>query len=172
MHSVLQLPVPPLEDWVRERTRHYDAGFVSADPEFGHAHITVLAPFVPDPTPTDLAAVAEIASDTAPFEVRLGEVDTFPNGIIHLRIDPEEPVRAMTRAALAAFPGLTPYEGIFGPEPPPHLTLDAAGETVSQQSTRELLGDLVPMTCVLDRLQLAWWDSGNCHVIRGWGLGT
>ncbi len=172
MHSVLQLPVPPLEDWVRERTRHYDEGFVSADPDFGHAHVTVLAPFVPDPTPADLAAVAEIASATAPFEVRLGEVDTFPNGIIHLRVEPDDQVRAMTRAVLAAIPGLTPYEGIFGPEPPPHLTLDAVSETVSEPSTRELLGDLVPVTCVLDRLQLAWWESGACHVIRGWDLGA
>lgn len=172
MHSVLQLPVPPLEDWVRERTRHYDAGFVSADPDFGHAHITVLAPFVPDPSPADLAAVAEIASATPPLEVRLGVVDTFPNGIIHLRVEPEEPVRALTRAVLAAFPRLTPYEGIFGPEPSPHLTLDAISETVSERSTRDLLGDLVPATRVLDRLQLAWWESGNCHVIGGWDLGA
>ena len=172
MHSVIQLPVPPLEDWVRERTRHHDADFVSADPDFGHAHITVLAPFVPDPGPEDLAAVAEIASATPPFEVRLGEVDTFPNGIIHLRVEPEGPVRALTRAVLARFPGLTPYEGAFGPEPAPHVTLDAASGEVSEQSTRALLSDLVPVTCVLERLQLAWWESGSCHVIRGWDLGA
>ena len=45
-HSVLQLPVPALEGWVRDRTAHYDAGFVSADPRFGHAHVTALGPFV------------------------------------------------------------------------------------------------------------------------------
>ena len=172
MHSVLQLPVPPLEDWVRERTHHYDAGFVSGDPRFGHAHITVLAPFVPDPSPQDLAAVADIASATPPFEVRLGEVDTFPDGIIHLRVEPEGAVRGLTRAVLAAFPGLTPYEGIYGPEPRPHLTLDAVSGEVSEQSTRALLSDLVPVTCVLERLQLAWWESGNCHVVRGWDLGA
>ena len=27
------------------------------------------------------------------------------------------------------------------------------------------------MTCVLDRLQLAWWESGNCHVMHEWTLG-
>jgi hypothetical protein len=24
---------------------------------------------------------------------------------------------------------------------------------------------------VLDRLQLAWWESGKCHVMREWVLG-
>ena len=46
-HSVLQLPVAPLEAWVRARTAHYDRGFVSVDPTFGHAHITALGPFDP-----------------------------------------------------------------------------------------------------------------------------
>ena len=30
-HSVLQLPVAALEEWVRARTAHYDPGFVSTD---------------------------------------------------------------------------------------------------------------------------------------------
>ena len=54
----------------------------------------------------------------------------------------------------------------------PHLTVDAAAERVSMDSTRALLAEVVPVTCVLDRLQLAWWESGNCHVMHEWTLGA
>ena len=68
-HSVLQLPVPPLEEWVRARTAHYDEGFVSADPLFAHAHLTALGPFDPDPSAEVLQAVAGLAAATAPIRV-------------------------------------------------------------------------------------------------------
>jgi len=38
------VPLPALDDVVRERTAFYDASFVSRDPGFAHAHITLLAP--------------------------------------------------------------------------------------------------------------------------------
>lgn len=169
-HTVLQLPVPALEDWVRNRTRHYDAGFVSADPGFGHAHITALAPFAPSPTPEQLATIAGIAAATAPITVRLDEIDQFPDGIIHLRPVPDRPLRALTEALVAAFPEHAPYEGRFGPSPVPHLTLDAAGDGVDIGSTRALLADLVPVTCTLTELQLTWWESDRCHVMQQWSL--
>ncbi|MGN7248856.1 2'-5' RNA ligase family protein [Janibacter anophelis] len=170
-HSVLQLPVPPLEDWVRERTRHHDAGFVSADPRFGHAHVTALAPFVRGPSTADLAAIADIVDATAPIPVRLAELGQFPDGIIHLRLEPDEPLRALTARLVATFPRFEPYEGAFGPHPVPHVTLDAATPTVTIESTRRWLGDAVPCACTLTRLQLAWWESGRCHVMHEWTLG-
>ena len=53
----------------------------------------------------------------------------------------------------------------------PHLTVDAASDTVSLASTAQLLRDVVPVDVVLDRLQLAWWESGSCHVVEEWALG-
>ncbi|MFJ6133729.1 2'-5' RNA ligase family protein [Janibacter terrae] len=169
-HTVLQLPVPPLEAWVVERTAHHDAGFVSTDPAFGHAHITALAPFAPAPTPDQLATVAAIAARTAPITVRLDEIDQFPDGIIHLRPEPDAPLRALTAALAAAFPAFPPYEGRFGRVPVPHLTLDAARDGVSIASTRRSLGHLLPAACTLAELQLAWWESGRCHVVERWDL--
>lgn len=169
-HTVLQLPVRALEDWVRERTRSYDAGFVSADPRFGHAHVTALAPFAPCPSPADLAEVGRIAAATAPMTIRFAELGQFPNGIIHLRPEPEGPLRRLTEVLVAAFPHLPPYEGRFGPRVDPHLTVDAASPTVTLASTRRLLGPRIPVTCSLARLQLAWWESGRCHVVHEWPL--
>ena len=169
-HTVLQLPVPSLEAWVRRRTLHYDPGFVSTDPAFGHAHITALAPFAPDPTPEQLATITDIAAATAPITTLLREVDQFPNGIIHLRPEPDVAPRALTDDLVVAFPDFPPYEGRFGPRPTPHLTLDAASDQVTTTSTRRLLGAAVPVTCTLTELQLTWWESGRCHVMHRWDL--
>ena len=171
-HSVLQLPVPALEAWVSARTAHYDEGFVSADPRFGHAHITALGPFEPDPSPETLDVIAGLARTTRPIPVRLADLAQFPNGIIHLVPSPAEQLRDLTARLVAAFPGCPPYGGEFGSDVQPHLTVDAAAEHVSLDSMRTLLAEVVPVTCVLDRLQLAWWESDNCHVMHEWSLGA
>jgi len=170
-HSVLQLPVPALESWVRERTAHHDAGFVSADPRFGHAHITALGPFAPAPSPADLETVATLAAGTPPIEARLADLAQFPNGIIHLVPDPDGSLRDLTARLVAAFPAWPPYGGEFGTDVQPHLTVDAASEHVDLASTAALLADVVPVDVVLDRLQLAWWETDRCHVMAEWPLG-
>ena len=170
-HSVLQLPVPALEEWVRERTAHYDAGFVSTDPRFGHAHVTALGPFDPSPSAAALATVARLAGATAPMTVRLADLAQFPNGIIHLVPDPADPLRDLTARLVAAFPAHLPYAGEFGDDVRPHLTVDAASDEVSLTTTAALLADVVPVEVLLDRLQLAWWESGRCHVMEEWPLG-
>jgi 2'-5' RNA ligase len=170
-HSVLQLPVPALEGWVRDRTALYDAGFVSADPRFGHAHVTALGPFTPAPSRTDLETVAGLARATPPVRVRLERLSQFPNGIIHLVPDPDDALRDLTARLVAAFPAWPPYGGQFGADVQPHLTLDAASDDVDLASTAALLADVVPVDVVLDRLQLAWWETGRCHVMAEWVLG-
>jgi len=171
-HSVLQLPVAPLEEWVRARTAHYDGGFVSSDPRFGHAHITALGPFDPDPSAADLAVVADLAAATPPIRVRLADLAQFPNGIIHLVPDPGDRLRDLTARLVAAFPCWPPYGGEFGDDVQPHLTVDAASAEVDLASTAALLAEVVPVDVVLDRLQLAWWESGACHVVEEWRLGA
>ena len=170
-HSVLQLPVAPLEAWVRARTAHYDAGFVSTDARFGHAHITALGPFDPAPSADVLARVADVAAATAPIAVRLAALAQFPNGIIHVVPDPDHALRELTGRLMAAFPGWPPYGGEFGDDVQPHLTVDAASAEVDLASTASLLRDVLPVDVVLDRLQLAWWESGDCHVRDEWRLG-
>lgn len=170
-HTVLQLPVPPLEEWVRARTRHHDASFVSADPCFAHAHVTALAPFDPAPSAAALAVVGDIAARTAAMTVRLARLDQFPNGIIHLVPEPDAPLRRLTAQLVAAFPAFVPYGGRFGPDVSPHVTLDAVSAEVSLDSTRRLLAGTVPVSCRLEELQLAWWESGSCHVLHRWSLG-
>lgn len=162
-HGVLQVGVPELEDWIINRTRFYDPRYISTDPRFRHAHITVLAPL----HAWDTAAIGEVAASTARFDYELTRLDVFPNGCIHLPPDPDAPFRDLTRRVWHAHPGVVPNGA---PDPVPHLTLDLAGAVVTVESTRALLGDAIPLSCRAEALELVWYEAGNCHLIERWPL--
>jgi hypothetical protein len=166
------VPVPPLEAFVRARTEHYDTDYLSSDPAFVHAHVTALGPFLPPEAIGDdeLATLRGVLLETAPFDIELARIDTFPNGIIHLVPEPEEPLRRLTARLAEAFPQCPPYAGEF-PGVRPHLTLDARSDTVSEASTLALLGDLVPASWRAERVDLAWYAPGDCRVLATWALG-
>jgi 2'-5' RNA ligase len=171
-HTVLLVPVPPLEPLVRARTEHYDRDYVSADPRFVHAHVTALAPFLP-PAELDaatLACLAQIASATATFSFTLEDVDVFPNGVVHLLPEPSGPFAALTERLWRAFPQCPPYAGEFR-SVVPHLTLDAVSDSVTQESTRALVSGHVPARCRAERLDLVWYAPGDCRVLHSWPLG-
>lgn len=164
-HAVLQVGVPQLEDWIVARTRHYDARYLSADPRFRHAHITVLAPLRRGEL--DLRAMARIAASSAPFDFVLRDIAVFSNGCIHLPPSPDAPFRELTRRAWAAHPAAVPNGA---PDPAPHLTVDMIGPAVTLASTRALLGDLIPVTCRAQALELVWYQADNCHLLERWSL--
>jgi len=166
-HAVLQVAVPELEDWIRARTRHYDPRYLSSDPRFAHAHITVLAPLRPDEV--DLAAIARIAATSAPFEFALREIKVFPNGCVYLGPEPEEPFRVLTRRVWQAHPSVTPNGA---PEPTPHLTLDMLSPAVTVSSTRASLGDLIPAQARAEALELVWYAPSACRLMDRWPIGA
>lgn len=168
-HSVLAVGVAELDGWVRARTAHYDASFVSADPAFAHAHITLLAPWLADPTRADLDVVARIAAETPAFDTVLGRIETFPDGLIHLRADPDGPLRGLTRALSAAFPGCPPYGGEFG-DVVPHVTLDRVSDGITPETVAADLAGVLPVRLRVDRIDLQWWENDNCHVRESWKL--
>ncbi|MGN0065920.1 MAG: 2'-5' RNA ligase family protein [Nocardioides sp.] len=171
-HTVLAVPVPPLEQFVRARTVHYDAEYLSAEPGFAHAHVTVLAPWRRAPGPADLEAVAQVCARTRPFTFTTGEVATFPDGTIHLTLVPDAGFREMTSRLRSAFNDVVPYEGRFGEHLVPHVTLDAVGADVDEAVVRAWTAPMLPATALADRLQLQWWQAGRCHVQHEWTLGT
>lgn len=169
-HTVLAIPVPELDVFVRERTAHYDVDYLSTDPAFGQAHVTVLGPWVREPTAEDLAAVALIAAAGNPFDYRLARLGTFPNGIIHALPEPAGPFRSLTEAVVDRFPSHPAYGGQF-PDPTPHVTLDAVGPGIDESAVRRMLGGRLPLDCRAEVVQLQWWQAGHCHVQETWRLG-
>lgn len=169
-HTVLAVPVPGFEAVVRERTAHYDESFVSGDPDFVHAHVTVLAPWLPAPTSDDLAIVAGIAAGVEPFEVTFASIEQMPSGLIHAVPVPDGPLRALTAALSQAF-GMRPYAGEFG-DPDPHLTLDHAAGGASLEHVRAEVGPLLPVRMWADRIDLQWWANHDCRLLTSFPLGS
>ncbi len=163
------MPVPALDDVVRERTAFYDASFVSADPGFVHAHITLLAPWAERPSAADLARVADIAGAAGPFEVRLAQVCEFPDGVLYLRPQPDGRLRELTSRLMAAFPQFPPYGGQYG-DVTPHLTMDRRSATVTPATVRASVRHLLPLTITIDRIDLQWWANHACRRLRTWPL--
>lgn len=169
-HTVLVVPVPELESFVRERTRHYDPSFLSADPDFVHAHVTVLGPFLPDPEAADLDRVARLAAATTAFDFGFDDVAEFPDGLLHLLPEPDGPFRELTRLLVAEFPGCPPYAGEF-PDPVPHLTLDQRADGIDADTVRAALGSTLPARCRADRIALHRYANHDCRVLAEWKLG-
>lgn len=164
-HGVLQIAVPGMEEFIVAQNRFYDDSFVSADPRFHHAHITVLAPL----TAWDTQAIAEIAASTPPFQIELRQVATFSNGIIHLKLADEAPAKALTRRLWAAHPQIVPNGA---PDPTPHLTLDLATGEVDQSRVEQQVAGLLPVVFRAEQVELVWYEANNCHWIASWALGT
>ena len=166
---MLVVPVPELEAYVLERTHHYDDSFVSADPAFVHAHITLLAPFVPEPSASDLERVAKIAQAASPWSFELAEVEMSSGGNIHLAPEPAAPFAALTAELAAAFPQCPPYAGRF--EPVPHLTVDHLAGGADLHSTRASLAHLLPARCRAERISLQWYANHDSRVLTEWPIG-
>ena len=169
-HSVLQVPVPQLEDFVRARTLHYDPSYVSADPAFVHAHVTALGPFVDELTDDVVRRVAAIAADTAPFDFVLERLGRFDDGTLHLVPEPDTAFRALTARLAAEFPEYPPYAGAFS-DVVPHLTVDRVSDDVTVESTLALIGEAIPAQCRAERLELVWYEQHATRVCRSWRLG-
>ena len=167
-HSVIAVPVPELDAVVRARTERYDASFLSADPEFSHAHLTLLAPWLSEPTPDDVAAVAAIVAAEPPFAFTLSTVRQFPDGVIYLVPEPDDTLRRLAASLAARFPQTPPYGGRF-PDSVPHLTLDHATTGASVESLAEEL--TLPVRATAERVDLQWWANHDCHVRHSWRLG-
>ena len=168
-HSVLVVPVPELEPFVVERTRHYDASFLSADPSFVHAHVTLLAPWLAAPSPDDLDRVAKLAAATPAFDFVLAELKTFAGGTIYLDPAPASPFASLTAELVAAFPQCPPYGGLFAAVP--HLTVDHLLGGVTVAETRSALGAHLPAVCRADRISLQWYANDDCRTLAEWELG-
>jgi len=104
---------------------------VGARPSHGiPAHVTLLYPCPDEPD-----GIAEVLAKTDAFDVDFRELRRFPEGVVYLAPEQEEPFRELTERLERRFPGWLPYRGEV--EGVPHLTvawgerLDAAEEAVA-----------------------------------------
>ncbi|HXH79442.1 2'-5' RNA ligase family protein [Nocardioides sp.] len=169
-HSVIAVPVPDLDDVVRDRTIRYDSSYLSTDPAFVHAHITLLGPWLDAPTEEDLQTVAGVLATEPTFAFVLAEVREFADGIVHLVPEPRDPFARLTARLAESFPQTPPYSGRYL-ELVPHLTLEHRITGATAAGLRAELGSLLPLRAQADRVDLQWWANDDCHVRHTWRLG-
>lgn len=101
-------------------------------------HVTVLVPWVLEPTDSDVRRLRDVLADVEPFDLSFPTVGQFPNGTAWLKPEPFDRVRALLLKVFEAFPECPPYGGEF-PDPHPHLTIssstDGGPEVVAEART-------------------------------------
>ena len=133
-------------------------------------HVTLMFPFVPF---NELAGACdtldEIGKSVPPFDVTLNGYGKFP-GVIYMKLDNPAPVKALYRRLYNAFPDYPPYEGEFGTELSPHLTVAHFEDEAEQPATP--LPDYTPLTFCVERLHV-WYGIRDedlpwltYHVVR------
>jgi len=90
-------------------------------------HVTVLVPWVVEPTADDVERLRAVTRSVQPFELSFPSAGQFPNGTAWLRPEPFDEVSALLKAVFAAFPECPPYGGEFA-EPHPHLTISSSSQ--------------------------------------------
>lgn len=164
-YTVLQAPVPAFEGFVRGRLERWAPDFLRTDGGV-HAHVTVLAPFLPEAalTPHVLATLRATCAAASSFEVRFERVARFATGLAYAVPEPDGPFRALTDAVLARFGGLRPYDGEF--EAAPHLSLDHGDPDA-------LAAELTwPRTARVDAVELVRYQAGATRALHRYPLGT
>ncbi|MZD03848.1 2'-5' RNA ligase family protein [Streptomyces sp. SID5785] len=122
-------------------------------------HLTLLYPFLPLPriTPADGAALAELFAATRPFTLAFPALRRWP-GVLYLAPQPDEPLRALTKALRERWPGVVPYRGVFGHEGlDPHLTLAAGPGTDELPAPR--FAAALPLRTRVDTVRLVVTDG-------------
>lgn len=170
-HTVLYVPVPALEPYIRGRHEVEGPEWLSPDDDHTHAHVTVLGPFVPEEalTPRVHADLTELFAATAPFTFMLEEVRVFPSGLVHLHPEPAEPFTRLTEAVTTRFPEHPPYAGEFPPVP--HLSLCALEPGRDLDVVRAELEAVLPVRVVAEEVWLVRYEERGTRRIRRYPLG-
>lgn len=143
---VVRVSLPAAIERLRRR---YDGNAAHGVP----AHVTLLFPFLPvsELADTTRSALAEIARDVPPFDVRFGIIGRFPD-VVYLVPEPSVPFASLTMSIAGRFPGFPPYAGAFQ-ELVPHLTLadarEAPFEAIAASAARSL-----PFTRHVDAIEV------------------
>lgn len=166
--TALSVLVPTVDPLVREWRARYDTSARHG----GTAHLTVLFPFL-HRSRTDhgaRTALGRIFAGHAPFELCFARCARFP-GVLYLVPEPDEPLRALTKAVVARWPEQQPYGGVLG-DPDPHLTVANTGTPAEHDMVEADLTDRLPVTARVSEVGLVVHDGARWREWLSFPLGT
>jgi hypothetical protein len=116
------------------------------------AHITLFYPFIPPPEiPTAVTILKSLCNDVAPIKLTLDRYGHF-EAIHYLASTHPEPIISLHKMLLSAFPDYVPYQGQYGAELIPHLTL--AHKEIPNVSNTIALPPTPSFTFIIDQIYL------------------
>lgn len=138
--TAVLIALPRLDEYTR---RWRSVSFSSDYPDLPLServppHITVLVPWVLEPDRAALDRLAEAVHGFGPFDLTFPTAERFPDGVVYLRPEPYDELRALLRSVTAAFPEHPPYGGAIA-DPDPHLTVAADGDDTVLEDVRATL---------------------------------
>ncbi len=166
--TAILIAVPELAEFTdRWRSASYSTAWPTLPlTELVPPHVTVLVPWVRDPTAGGRAATRGRRRDPCePFELSFPTAGQFPNGTAWLRPEPFDEVRDLLKTVIAAFPECPPYGGEF-PDPQPHLTIASStqgGPAVVAEAQAALAAEPAP---VVQLTELGLWREDKNGVWR------
>lgn len=145
MLTGLVLTVPDLDAFLAAHRHSTDRAGTTGVP----AHVTALYPWLPEPHAAGaVERLAGAVAGSGPVTMTFRQVATFPVGVAYLVPEPDQPVRALIRRLVKAFPECPPYGGEH-PDPAPHLTVTSCPPAELAEVATAVAADLVPVTCTV-----------------------
>ena len=120
IESALMVLVPEAELVVKPFRDRYDPSAAAGVP----AHVTVLLPFK-HPDEVDQIVLDDLSrcfGRFASFDFSLSSIRRFPDAVLYLAPEPDEPFRQLTMAIWDRYPETPPYGGKW-PDIVPHLSV-------------------------------------------------
>jgi 2'-5' RNA ligase len=176
MQSALLLAVPAAEAAVGPHRARLDSSALDGVP----AHITVLYPFLPPAEigPDALARLSRLFAGVPRFAFTLDRVRWFGASVVWLGPSDESPFRALTELAAEAYPGCSPYGGIYE-DVVPHLTIGHVGGLAELRAAAESVRPLLPIAAEATEVTLmagtepgrSPGSPGDWHTVASFPLG-
>src|SRR4051812_3343429 len=141
-HPVQEIAVPLLKKYAPDRLIRYPA------------HVPILYPFVdPEYLAGACVRLRDLCANMEPLDITLAGYAYFPK-ITYMQVANVDPVQAMFQKIRAAFPDCRPYDGIYGPQPYPHMIVAEFTNETKQHAVD--LPHYVPFTFWARRLHVMY----------------
>lgn len=134
--TALAVLVPEADPVVGPARARHDPGAAAGMP----AHVTVVAPFIPDVVlrTSDEERLASLFGAIRPFRAVFRRCARFGDATLYLAPEPGGPFIRLTQTVMTAYPAFPPYGGRF-PTIVPHLTIaDGADAAILTDVERQL----------------------------------
>ena len=153
--SALLIPVPDAEPVVGPWRHEHDPVAPAGVP----AHITLIVPWLPpdEITDADLAELADVLADVAPWRFSLDRVGWFARRVLYLAPTPAEPFVELTHRLAERF-ATPPWDDEFD-EVVPHLTIGHAVDGSELGPVAAALEPQLPLACAAQEVWVMVGDG-------------